>query len=274
MVDYDSSYLENKNSGALYLKNMDDDCFDISRVPGNGVLIFPLSMSRLHLGQDPKTLYDFLCFFDEKVIEKNIDVVFLYTNGLYFNNVEASSSYRKKTTAQMLTHKQELDKIIRKHNKFSPRAIHYLPWDYVILQSEQYLDLHSQMAKLMESDRIFNQLLRLEMKSNIEPSPEAYAFIIEETIVTYLIRNKLVPLPTTLSDMNGWRLLVYPGGCLTPDVYLYKEKILHQNKLINSDNWFNRLTSSSMYNMDKKVLVDYNKININDLVRGDCIDFV
>lgn len=270
----DSSYLINRESGELYFKNMDDNCFDINRVPGNGVLIFPLSMSRLHLGQDPKALYDFLCFFDEKVTEKNIDVVFLYTNGLYFNNVEASPSYRKKTTAQMLTHKQKLDRIIRKHNKFSPRAIHYLPWDYLILQSEQYLDLHSKVVKLMESDRIFNQLLQLEMKSFLEPSSEAYAFIIEETIVTYLLRNKLVPLPTTLSDMNGWRLLVYPGRCLTPDVYLYKQKILHQNKLINNDNWFHRMTSSSMYNMDKRVLVDYNKFNIDDFLRTSCVDFV
>lgn len=185
MVHCHSSGLENKELDEMYLQNMEDNCFDINRVPGNGMLVFPLSMSRLHLGQDPTTLYDFLCFFDEKISEKSVDIIFLYTNGLYFNNIEASSSYRKKTTAQMITHKQELDRVIRKHNKFSPKAVHYLPWDYVILQSEKYLDLQSQMVKLMESDRIFNQLLHLEIKTNLEPSPEAYAFILEETIVTY-----------------------------------------------------------------------------------------
>lgn len=99
--------------------------FDINRVPGNGTLIFPLSMSRLFLGQDPKMLYDFLCFFDKKIVEKTVDIVFVYTNGLYFNNVTDSSELRQKTNAQMITHKRELSNLIKKGCLFSPSAVHF-----------------------------------------------------------------------------------------------------------------------------------------------------
>lgn len=265
MNNYDSYCFKSKESSELYLKTLEDSCFDINRVPGNGLLIFPLSMSRLHLGQDPKALYNFLCFFDEKFTEKSIDVVFLYTNGLYFNN-EASSSYRKKTNAQMFTHKQELMQLIKKNNKFPPKAIHYIPWDFIILQSETYLDLQAQMMKLIDSDSTFRHLIHLELKSNLEASEDACAFIVEETIVTYLIRNKLVSFPNTLSDPNAWRLLIYPGRCLLPDVYIHQKNLFQQKKLSNSDHWFSRLSSSSMYNMDKNILIDYNKINIDELV--------
>lgn len=250
------------------LSTLEDHFFDINRIPGNGILVFPLSMSRLHLGQDPKTLYQFLCFFDKKIIEKTVDVVFIYTNGLYFNNSAPSSSIRKKSNFQMLTHKQELMRIIKKNNAFSPKTIHFLPWDYLILQSEAYLDIQSSIIKQANSDPFFKKLLQLEMKDNLDESLAHYEFIIEETVITYLIRNKLVQFPSTLSDANSWRLLFYQGRCLIPDVYLHQKQLLPQDKSIKqNDSWFHQLSSASMYNMERNILVDYNKINLNDLKR-------
>jgi|GEM_PF-936547 len=244
------------------LNSLEDQFFDINRVPGNGFLIFPLSMSRLHMGQDPKSLYQFLCFFENKVTEKTIDVVFLYTNGLYLNNHGMSSSLRKKLNAQMLTHKQELNKIIKKHNQFTPKAIHYVPWDYILLQAATYLDIYAIVLKIAETDPFFRKLLNVEINIKLDKNLENYDFIIEETIVTYLLRQKLVALPNTLANPNGWRLIFYPGRCLIPDVYLHKKEILPQSKFENED-WFSTLTSSAMYNMERKILVDYNRVNLD-----------
>lgn len=255
--------INNEHDGNnINLETLEDQFFDINRIPGNGFLVFPLSMSRLFLGQDPKNLYDFLCFFENKIEEKTVDVIFLYTNGLYFNNNEVSSVLRKKSNAQMLTHKQELSNLIKKGKKFSPKSIHFVPWDYILLQSEKYLDTQSFVMKLVESDSFFKKLLDLETKVNLNDSLESYSFIIEETIVTYLIRNKLVPLPYTLSNSDGWRLIFYQGRSLFPDVYLHQKKLLPQNKMIKDD-WFNTLVSASMYNMKRKILVDYNKIDFD-----------
>lgn len=194
--------------------------FDLNRVPGNGLLIFPLSMGRLHAGQDPKTLYDFIKFFETKITEKTVDVIFLYTNGLYFNSPEESSATRKKTNSQMLTHKQEFLKIIKKKNEFSESAFYFLPWDYVLLQAEKFLDLYALLQQLKTTDMVFKRIVEMEIKDDIF-LPENYDFIIEETIVTYLIRQKFVRLPHTLSRSDGWRLIVYAGNCLLPDVYIH-----------------------------------------------------
>lgn len=250
---------------------LEDQFFDINRIPGNGFLVFPLSMSRLFSGQDPKSLYDFLCFFEKKLEEMTVDIVFIYTNGLYFNNSSNSLILRKKTNAQMLTHKLELSKLIKTGKKFSPKSIHFIPWDYLILQAENYLGLHSVISKLVESDPFFKTLINLETKIGLEDILGNQSFIIEETIVTYLIRNKLVNLPNTLSDTNGWRLIIYPGRCLIPDVYLYQTNLLPQKKANQSDGWFAHLAAAAMYNMKRKILVDYNKIKVGSLEKPDDI---
>lgn len=261
----DASLTNDQGITKTELDKLEDQFFDINRIPGNGLLVFPLSMSRLFLGQDPKTLYDFLCHFEKKFEEMTVDVVFIYTNGLYFNTRCVSSTLRKKTNAQMLTHKSELSNLIKKGKKFPPKSIHYIPWDYLILQADNYLSIHSSISKLLESDLFFKTLINLETRTSLDESPENRAFIIEETIVTHLIRNKLVTLPTTLSDPNGWRLIIYNGRCLIPDVYLYQTNSLPQNKPNESEGWFTQLTASAMYNMKRNILVDYNKVNINDL---------
>lgn len=268
----EEAFLQTKIAYENYFSQQEQKFFDINRVPGNGILIFPLSMSRLHKGQDPKALYDFLCFFDQKLVEKSVDVIFLYTNGLYFNNVGVSPEYRKKTTAQMLTHKQELNRLIKKHNRFSPKAIHFLPWDYIILQCDTYLELQAEFLKLMDADSVFKQLIDCEIKTTTETMLEARAFIIEESIVTYLIRNKKIVLPMTLSDANAWRLLLYSGRCLMPDVYLYQKKLLPQ-QVSSQDQWFHQTTSYSMYNMEKRILVDYNKIDFSALTQGKAVEY-
>src|SRR3989344_5517951 len=93
--------------------------------PGNGFLIFPLSMSRLACGQDPSSVYEWLEFFKKKITEQTIDVIILYTNTLYFNSEEKAYILREKTNNQMMTHKRELAKLISHNKEFSPKAIHF-----------------------------------------------------------------------------------------------------------------------------------------------------
>lgn len=254
-----------QNQQKIHLEKIEDTFFDVNRIPGNGMLVFPLSMSRLFLGQDPKTLYESLCFLQNKMEEMTIDIAFIYTNGLYFNNSGDSSSLRKKTNAQMLTHKVELSKLIKKDNRFSPSAIHFIPWDYLLLQAENYLSLHAILLKQLACDSFFKTLVTLETKSGFNESLEKQSFLIEETLITYLIRNKLVKLPTTLSDLHGWGLIVYQVRCLSTDVYLYQTKLLPQMKPNFSESWFNKIACAGMYNMQRKILVDYTKINFDSL---------
>ena len=85
---------------------------DINKLPTDGYLIFPLSMSRLQSGQSPKDCIKALELFDDKVDIPGIDIICLYTNGLYFNSEEQSFEMRKKTNGQMLAHRNSLKKLI------------------------------------------------------------------------------------------------------------------------------------------------------------------
>lgn len=244
--------------------------FDLSRVPGNGFLIFPLSMSRLHGAQSPNAIYEFLEFFEKKIEEKTVDVIFIYTNGLYFNTLNSASDIRKKTNAQMVTHKQELLNIIKKAKRFTPRACHFVAWDYFILQAEKFSDLYSTLQSLKINDPIFKSIIDIEIEDRPKTT-ESYDFIIEETVITYLIRQKLVPLPYTLSHPEGWRLIIYAGDCLLSDAYVHNHKILPVNKnIINLERYPSHFTSA-MYSMSKKKLIEYNKVSFKKIKRKELI---
>ena len=90
--------------------------FDINKLPIDGYLIFPLSMSRLATVQSAEKCYEALEFFEKKITKISLDVIFLYTNGLYFNNNEPALEVRKRTTDQMLSHKNAIMNLILKKN--------------------------------------------------------------------------------------------------------------------------------------------------------------
>jgi len=236
--------------------------FDINRIPGQGILVFPLSMSRLSTAQNPQLIYSFLQKFESKVTEKTVDVVFVYTNGLYSNSHNESYEVRKKLIAQMITHKRELLTIIKKDNQFSVSAIHFICWDDLILQTNNYLELFATLLKIYNTDNFFKSLVRSESRGK-EITTAQIDFILEETILTYLIRQKLVTLPFTLSNQNGWRLICYAGHCLTTDVYLYQKNLLPTNYKIIHQDFFSEKTASAMYNITEGYLELYDDVDLN-----------
>ena len=111
---------------------------DINQLPDDGYVIFPLSMSRLQTSQKPEDCMNFLSVLDDKLNLPTNDVIFLYTNGLYFNSEEKAMDLRKKTNNQMLAHKVALKKLINKKKIYFPSGFHFIPFDYVILNSDYF----------------------------------------------------------------------------------------------------------------------------------------
>ncbi len=200
---------------------------DISRIEGDGYLILPLSMSRLAKGQTPEFCYDILGAFLEKIETFSNDVVFLYTNGLYFNSDEISFENRKKTNQQIFNHVSELRKLIQKGKRYIPGAIHFLPIDYVVLNAPDFKKHYDILKKLELEDENFKDALKDDFAGR-EYSEANINFLIEEIVVAHTLRQKLVDLPRTLVRSDDWRLLAYPGAPLISDVYQWKNKILPQ----------------------------------------------
>ncbi len=239
--------------------------FDLNRMPGNGQIVLMLSMSRLFLGQNAKKTYETIIHLLSKVTELSIDVYCIYTNGLYFNSDEVSIDIRRRTTNQMLQHHRELKALIQKDKKLPLKTVHFLVWDSLLLNCRSFAETQKSVFDRYQRDFQFRLVVQSEVKS--QGSEENVNFILEETIVTYLLREGHIQLPALFSEENAWRLLVYAGDALLPDVYLYKSNL---KGLRSHFSWFNKRCREGMYNSESKNFVDYNRIPLEVNLKECC----
>jgi hypothetical protein len=228
--------------------------FNINKISGSGTLILPISMSRIANGQSPEDCYKMLAYFEGKLESFNNDVILMYTNGLYFNTEDVAFKKRIKTNSQILDHVSKMRNLIDKNRKFIPKAIHFMPIDYVILNSSKYQSMFTLLKSVERKDDKFKDFIKKDIDSR-EYTEANINFIIEEIIVGHLLREQYVDLPTTLARQDEWRLICYPGFFLQSEVYVYQQNILEKNK--SSDNDFR----GSMYNFEEKVLHVFSDIS-------------
>jgi len=234
--------------------------YDINKLPADGYLVLPLSMSRLAngKGQSPEECYEVIQYFESKVSQVGIDFLFIYTNGLYYNNDESALSVRKKTNQAMIDHRNALLKLMIKNKKYIPQAAHFIPWDYIILNSPQFSDYYQKLIKLKENDEKFKIILEegLNGRENTEANIN---FLIEEIVVTHLIRQKLIEFPKTLVKNDKFRLVIYPGSYLKADLYQWQKKALPQFETSseNSNPYY-----ASQYDFAKKIINSFDEIQL------------
>lgn len=226
--------------------------FDINRITGDGYLILPLSMARLAagFGQDPQAVYETCKYFSAKLTEHANDVVLLYTTGLYLHTPSGTASANRiRLNQQAVQHARELRNLIQSGKDFIPSAFHFLPFDYIILNSN-YSDLFSMLQRQITINNDFKQTVIHDIKSD-EVTQEQIHFILEELVVTHIIRQKLVQLPKTLVTTDQWRLISYPGSHLESDKYQ------HEHNLLPKQNG-NRY-SGGVYDYERKQFSNYDE---------------
>jgi len=232
--------------------------YDINKLPTDWYLVMPLSMSRLEnwKWQSPDDCFEIIEYFENKVSQVGIDFLFIYTNWLYYNNDESALSVRKRTNQQMINHKNRLLKLLMKSKKYIPQAAHFIPWDYIVLNSPQFSEYYQTLIKLKETDEEFKFILE-EWLAGRENTEANINFFIEEIIVTHLIRQKLIEFPKTLVRQDKFRLVIYPGSYLKADLYQWKNKILPQFENSNeNDNPY----YASQYDFEKKIINNFDNL--------------
>ena len=201
---------------------------DISQLPTDGYLVFPLSMSRLANSQSADECYEMLKYFESKVSTIGIDLVFLYTNGLYYNDTESALTVRKRTNGQMLAHRNALYNRIVREKKYIPQAMHFLPWDYTLLDAPRFEEFYQLLKRANETDAEFASLLKQGLAGR-EENEANMSFLIEEIVVTHLIREQIISFPKTLVRKDAFRLVVYPGPHFEADKYQCQKNFLPKN---------------------------------------------
>lgn len=231
---------------------------DINRVKKNGRLILPLSIAALNSYQSPKEVYEFLKFFEPKVPGISADVILLYSNGLYFNTEEISLNMRKKILNKTQNHVNELFNIIQKNGKFVESAFHIVSWDHILLNFYKFSEFSRKIHKRLEDDKELLHYIKKDLKGR--PATEAnVSFIIEESIVTHLMRQRQITFPTTLANSDtAWNLIAYPGKYIATDAYIHNKGLLPKNNSLDPKDLFHQ----GVYNASEKVFQAYNNVLI------------
>ena len=224
--------------------------YNVNLIEGDGYLVIPLSMARLSGGQTPEETYEIFHYFAKKLATYSNDVVLLYTSGLYFNAENINYEKRVKINEQMINHAQAIRKLIQKRKQYMPNAFHFLPIDYVILNSKDFKFFFNRLKKLELTDKKFQKAIKKDI-GNRPYNKANVNFILEEVAVAHIIRQRLVEFPRTLVRNDIWRLIVYPGTYISADAYQWKKKILPQKDNINP-------FRGAQYNFDKKALNRFN----------------
>lgn len=236
---------------------------DINKLPNDGYVVFPLSMSRLHGDQSPGKCMDYLGVLDEKIHIAGNDVIFLYTNGLYFNTEESAFTVRKRTNQQMLCHRNSLKRLILKGSKhtpsvkYMPSAFHFLPFDYVMLNSDYFQKFFEILYKTYKKDKKFKEYLfkTLGERANTEAN---ISFMLEEIAVAHIIREHLIEFPKTLVKKDRFRLIVYPGSFFEPEVYVWQKNILPKLNPKLLGRYYN-----ATYDPHKRILYRFDEVELD-----------
>ncbi|VVB80338.1 Uncharacterised protein [uncultured archaeon] len=228
---------------------------DLRKLPSDGYVVFPLSMSRISNAQNPEECYKWLEFLEKKIEVLGLDAIFLYTNGLYYNDEDPALEVRKKTNGQMISHSNAVRKLVIKNRKYMPQAIHFVPWDYIILNSPNFQTYYELLRKLDREDKEFHKLV-LEVLKDRKESEANVAFILEEIVVTHLIRQREIEFPKALVKKDNFRLIAYPGPPLKADIYQWKKKVLPRTEKDLKENPF----YASHYDLDKKVIYNFDEL--------------
>ncbi len=226
--------------------------FDINIIQHDGYLIIPVSMARISAGQTPEETYEIFDYLAKKLAIFSNDVIILYTTGLYFNAEDISHELRVKFNQKVIQHASALRKLIDKKKQYMPNAFHYLPIDYVILNSKYYGLFFNLLKKQEREDPKFRECIKKDI-GNRKYSEANVNFILEEIAVGNIIKQRLVEFPRTLVRNDVWRLIAYPGAYMESDVYQWKNKILPQDDTVNP-------YAGTQYDFTKKKLCVFNEI--------------
>lgn len=226
--------------------------FDLNILEWDGYLVLPISMARISGWQSPENMYEMFDYFTKKLESFKNDVILLYTNWLYFNSAQITYEQRVKTNQQVIDHSHKLRQLIEKRKQYIPDAFHFLPIDYIILNSPKFRDYFNKLKKIEMIDEKFKDAIKSDIWER-EYSEANVNFILEEVVVAHIIREKEIEFPRTLVKNDIWRLIVYPGKYMETDLYQWQNNLLQRKEKINP-------FVNAHYNFNEKKVYLFNEL--------------
>lgn len=209
---------------------MSKKLFDINKFPADwGMLIFPISMSRIDAGQTPAEYEKYLRDFTSKVQVPKIGIHFFYTEGLYMNFEEKAYETKNAFIQKMVNHKNGVKKFVKKHFlEFQiEKAFTFQSWFQMCLSSDDFLPLVKEANDLYENDEVLRTLMKKDAEgAGRELNEKQVQFFLEEFVFSYLaVYSKFQIENPYVEGKEEWELLCYPGKPLMSQIYFVQKNI-------------------------------------------------
>jgi len=235
--------------------------YDIKRMPKQeGIIIFPISISRIGNVQSAKKCFEYAREFIPKILKPTVGLNIIYGDNLYLYSDEPANTLKNKFQTLINSHKYEFKKILRKNPKYIPSSFSFTTWSQIILESKELMTLFGELKGIYKKDKKFQELVKEDIKTSKKKLNEnSMGFILEEILLFYLITKGKVRLVNDyIQDKQKWILNCYPGKPLKSEIYLYQKNFF---KLKNPENKF----ENSFYDLEAKKLYDYNNVNLETI---------
>lgn len=234
--------------------------FDINKFPKEwGIIVFPISMSRISNTQSPQSCVNALNFFLGKISVNKVGANFLYSEGLYMNFEKEAYETKNRFAQTAVSHMGGVKKLVAKdYRKFQiESAFHFDSWFQMYLSHNDFFSVFGKIKSFYESDKEFQKYIALDARGQgKELSPEQISFYLEEHAFVYLLLNRQLNLQNDfVNGRERWVLLAYPGKPPFGQIYLFQQDPL---KISNNSNFYR-----GQYDLMEKKFIGYSEVDLN-----------
>lgn len=224
-----------------------------------GILLLPVSQSKIDNQQRPETCLETIKHFDPKVTLPEVGINFVYTEHLYLKAAEDAQDASVKFLNQSMNHKQGVKNLISKEAEYVPKAVSFHTWNQLLLNTPDFPRLIGELHSAFENSDKLRSLVHEDLsRLDKEPSEEHINFILEEILAIYLVSRGRATLPNDLVEHEEWVLPCYPGKPLKSEVHVFQENMFDMS-------WPDNPYENSYYDSADNTLYDYDRVDLDTL---------
>jgi hypothetical protein len=236
-----------------------NEFFNIKNLPNQeGIVLFPLSMSKLNNGSSPQELLkEAYYFLRKKIIYPTVGMNFVYGDFIYLYSNEKAGSLKKKFTEMIWGHSNALmSLIVKKRMDFQiQHAFSYMTWSQLYLLSKDFYIKFEKIRELYNNDPLFQKYAKMDAKDfGKKLDDNQINFFLEENILFYLMLKGQIKLPNEyIQKREKWLLIAYPGNPIRSLVYLFQKNFFKLPRVQIYEGW---------YNLETKLFVDFEDVDL------------
>ena len=235
--------------------------FDINKFPPEkGLLLFPISMSRMTGRQNGTNfISDIRHFSPTKISKPLVGVNIIYGDFLYLYSNKSAPELKNTFMEQVINHKNRVQKLVEKnHLDFQiQHAFNFMVWNQLYVGSKDFGVKFDKIKKIYKDDKLFQKYLQQDCEDFGRPMEDNQVnFFLEESLMFYLLSHNEIKLPNEYIENNQkWILACYPGKPIRSIVYISK---INPFKL----DWLENPYQNANYDLESKKLIRFDDIDL------------